>query len=126
MLRNPYTLGGPHQKTEELLHNWCILGGPQQRGQSHKWRPHPTFSGTQKRADLLRNRCVLRGPQKGAKKCPHRAMGKNPFRGVLNGGPEKKGPKGPPSSQGLQVGLVATEALPFGRVPNASEWGGGG
>ena len=40
---------GAH-KWAELLHNPCILGGPQTRGQNQKWLPHP---------------CLLWGPQVG-------------------------------------------------------------
>ena len=38
------------QKWAEMLRNACILGGPQQKGQTQKWLPHP---------------CLLRGQKEG-------------------------------------------------------------
>ena len=96
----------PH-KWAELLHHPCVLGGPQTRGQSQRWRTSgrncyitPSFSGVPKQGDKVK--C---GPQVGRIATSHLRS-----RGSPKQGDKVKG--------GRQMGRIATSPLRSGGSPN--------
>ena len=70
------------QNRVELLWNSCILGGPQQRGQHHKWLPHPSLLGGAQEGGIRCNCCILDGPQQRVTWQFHTLVGPREGRGI--------------------------------------------
>ena len=96
-----------------MLHNHCLLGGPQTRGQNQKWLPHPTFLGTHKWVEVLHNPCILGGPQtsgQNQKWLPHPCLLGGPKEGGIatqplhSLGSPNKGTKSKPGAAPLPSG----------------------